>query len=50
MKPSFFSGCHPEKNRVDITGYPSNHFPRCRFNRGVIKLVSVRKPRLKGPN
>ena len=41
MKLSFFSGCHPRKsqvllspwkNRVDFTGYPSNHFPRCRLN------------------
>ena len=41
MKPSFFLGCQPRKsqvllspwkNRVDFTGYPSNHFPRCRLN------------------
>ena len=41
MKPSFFSGWHPKKsqvllptwkNRVDLTGYPSNHFPECRLN------------------
>ena len=24
--------CHPEKNRVDFTGYPSNHFSGCRLN------------------
>ena len=41
MKPRFFSCCHtiesqvllpPWKNRVDFTGYPSNHFPGCRLN------------------
>ena len=24
--------CHHEKNKVDFTGYPSNHFPGCRLN------------------
>ena len=24
--------CNPEKNRVDFTGYPSNHFSGCRLN------------------
>ena len=24
--------CHREKNRVDFTGCPSNHFPGCRLN------------------
>ena len=24
--------CHPEKNRVHFTGYPSNHFSGCRLN------------------
>ena len=41
MKPRFFSCCHTResqvllplwKNRVDFTGYPSNHFPGCRLN------------------
>ena len=40
MKPSFFQFatlenlrcfCHPEKNRVDFTEYPSNHFSGCRL-------------------
>ena len=24
--------CHPEKNRVNFTGHPSNHFSGCRLN------------------
>ena len=40
MKPSFFS-CfwHPEKNRVDFTGYPSNHFQGCSLNWRVSSLL-----------
>ena len=49
MKPSFFAVCHPkksqvllplEKNRVDFTGYPSNHFPGGKLNRQMTKSTS----------
>ena len=32
--------CHPEKNGVDFTGYPSNHFEGCRLNRRLCLLHS----------
>ena len=30
---------HPEKNRVDFTGYPSNHFPGCRLNGRICEYI-----------
>ena len=31
--------CHPEKNKVDFTGYPSNHFSGCRLNGCIIAYI-----------
>ena len=33
--------CHPEKNRADFTGYPSNHFQGCRLIGGLWEKIAL---------
>ena len=42
--------CHPEKNRVDFTGYHSNHFSGCRLNGWLLAKMYTTPPTPQVPN